>query len=152
MTAAMAQYLAIDDGPEDDRTKAAAALPDAIAGARTPVVRTDCCRTSIKECSRTWGCYEQRYRLTGLIGRPLAAGLALPAVGIFSSCRSPSNQTSAPSAGSEEVAAIKTTPVRSNAKTQRRARDAPAVPDYGVKLCEQCGNYCVSARAPCRAS
>jgi hypothetical protein len=110
MTAAMAQYLAIDDGPEDDRAKAAAALPDAIAGARTPVVRTDCCRTSIKECSRTWGCYEQRYRLTGLIGRPLAAGLVFPAVGTFSSCRSPSNQTSAPSAGSEEVAAIKTTP------------------------------------------
>jgi hypothetical protein len=54
MTAAMAQYLAIDDGPEDDRAKAAAALPDAIAGARTPVERTDCCRTSIKECSRTW--------------------------------------------------------------------------------------------------
>jgi hypothetical protein len=83
MTAAMAQYLAIDDGPEDDRAKAAAALPDAIAGARTPVVRTDCCRTSIKECFRTWGCYEERYRLTGLIRRPLAAGLVLPAVGIF---------------------------------------------------------------------
>jgi hypothetical protein len=54
MTAAMAQYLAVDDGPADDPAKAAEALPDAIAGARTPVARADCCRTSIKECSRTW--------------------------------------------------------------------------------------------------
>ena len=38
-------------------------------------MRADCCRTSIKECSRTWGCYEERYRLTGRIARPLAAGL-----------------------------------------------------------------------------
>jgi len=43
----MAQYLAIDDRPEDDPAKAAAASPDAIAGARTPAVRADCCKTSI---------------------------------------------------------------------------------------------------------
>jgi len=41
----MAQYLAIDDRPEDDPAKAAA---DAIAGSRTPAVRADCCKTSIK--------------------------------------------------------------------------------------------------------
>jgi hypothetical protein len=54
VTAAMAQCLAIEDSPEDDRAKTATALPDATAGARTPVLRAGCWGASIKECSRTW--------------------------------------------------------------------------------------------------
>ena len=42
------------DSPEDDLAKTATALLDAIAGARTPVLRADCCGTSVKECSDTW--------------------------------------------------------------------------------------------------
>lgn len=46
VTAAMAQCLAVDDSPEDDPGEQVTALLDAIAGARTPVLRADCWRTN----------------------------------------------------------------------------------------------------------
>jgi hypothetical protein len=71
----MAQYLAINDRPEDDLAKAAAAAPDAVAGTRTPAVRADCCKTSIKNVLLYVGLLRRTLPADRRIVRPLATGL-----------------------------------------------------------------------------